>query len=685
MTIEQAKKDLETWYKTNDPVAKFIGRAVPDFALNALVAGHSTEFVHIRAGAGVDYIGVLTGASSWASDDRYQYLVPPEGGPTEWISRLYDTPLLRFLPTDKASAFCNSVIDFTETALSPLTKAKMAANLTLMTRNTVLPEVYQSGARAAVAAVRNHPNPPAQHPATWIALEPTAQLVALVDSFAKACGVSVLRHRELLVAIGFSDSSDGIVVTHPFQIGAKYMYVEYTIPEGAAMGTALAAAVEAINPALGMGYSRVMLAIPYADDRSATSSKLHIWGNAPAHHSTFTIPDYRYADTQPNTGGTTEVPPLAFIKRGLEVSELSAYLSGITIGQSDALVHGGVANNWKNRFGGATGLLPLVCPPGDMTFFLEGQGSQVVTKEITSLEDVYGSVRTVTVRTVDFTVSRELIALPYNWYETYLTTGYGVYKPLPSAAAVAAALDKVPEYAGNTFCVVNYAIPVALPTNIVDRLTIRQDYKKAKEKACEKDDFYEQPYAGGLTWGQVNEIMKRGINTTAFYGLRGGQMTPAIQVDMTAERESYLPLEMTATVANGVVTSLNAGSISLMNDPEGFYARISLGGSLSGATHAQVDALYGPGAAGQAAEQASLVELYTGGKTIDQRQQGGAPGDFAWETLSINGYPLYKEMPEQSAYKMAIASVVFNTAPGSRLMTAVRSFSLSRVNSRLGY
>lgn len=92
----------------------------------------------------------------------------------------------------------------------------------------------------------------------------------------------------------------------------------------------------------------------------------------------------------------------------------------------------------------------------------------------------------------------------------FLSSGAGVIKPFPEEVKASyTALGK--ELDGEFFSMVELERPWPVPSEPVTRLDVYNRYRKAKEKACKRNDFLDQPYAKGKTWGQAQrELEKRG-------------------------------------------------------------------------------------------------------------------------------------------------------------------------------
>lgn len=92
----------------------------------------------------------------------------------------------------------------------------------------------------------------------------------------------------------------------------------------------------------------------------------------------------------------------------------------------------------------------------------------------------------------------------------FLASGAGVIKPFPEKVQASyRALGE--ELDGEYFSMVDLEKPWPVPSQPVTRLEVYNRYRKAKEKACKKNDFLDQPYSEGRTWGQAQrELEKRG-------------------------------------------------------------------------------------------------------------------------------------------------------------------------------
>lgn len=272
----------------------------------------------------------------------------------------------------------------------------------------------------------------------------------------------------------------------------------------------------------------------------------------------------------------------------------------------------------------------------------------------------------ITIVDVQASVVRAAMRVDYNWYERYYKTGFGIYQP--RASNIQANTLKSWNDAGLvSMGIVMYGEATAVSGALIDGLDIRRDYKRAKEKACETDDFDKQPMTPQMTWGAARaKLDAKKLSTTFFAPVVKDPSVPQEkptleQIDFRVANGGLISVQRTGTALRTVSvtqavadleTAIGEGVIVNLNDwipPNWSTAEIM---ALREANAVIEDA----------AVFASLDNRYIG-VALDKTYA------FPWESLSKSGYPVVREMPAQFGRMAIINSVCLYEANGRPLIT----------------
>lgn len=337
-------------------------------------------------------------------------------------------------------------------------------------------------------------------------------------------------------------------------------------------------------------------------------------------------------------------------------------------------------------------LLPLLCPPGEATYYVRGLSSEMsvdeVVYEVQILNPTTGvpAPRNVSVTRVSFPARDILSAVPQAWYAPYLASGYGFYKGKGTAEAekAAVAMKSLNSYVHTA---VFQAAPVTVPQDIVTRLDIYRDYKKAKEKACLRNDFMEQKFNEQYTWGQVNDMCNKAGSLSVLYGF--GSSVPSLQAAVKYPTVTGIIYSVDKTQPVWTVTLSRDGVAQGTVSPTSYaqmWEDIALGASLSNAGVADLAANWGFDAAVMQAERGdsqTVGNRMASATVVGTRGRGGAASDFAWENMGVSGFPLVRELSVNDGFKAIINSVVVVGMKTAPLHAAYLGFARLATNSML--
>lgn len=313
---------------------------------------------------------------------------------------------------------------------------------------------------------------------------------------------------------------------------------------------------------------------------------------------------------------------------------------------------------------GITRMLQLVGPPGEAFYAVKVAGTPEVTTTTTevTVDDV---VYTVVEQFVEVTASEVLSAVPQAWYEEYYASGFGFFAG-KGAEAAAAKAAKMPALAGLTHTAVFYDTAIAVPTDLVTRLTTYAQYKKAREKACLSNDFMEQSYDGKMTWGQANSLCNKSSSVRTVYGYR--DRLPS--VSLPAPSMSGISFTISTSATPWTVTRFENGVASAVAYQDGeALSEMMAGAALTGGTLAGLLTNWGLSSTEMTAASAEVTaESTTWSSNLNASYRGTkfATHDFAWESAGISGFPTVRDMTAQDGLKallISIATVQLRTEP----------------------
>lgn len=315
---------------------------------------------------------------------------------------------------------------------------------------------------------------------------------------------------------------------------------------------------------------------------------------------------------------------------------------------------------------GRVNLLPLAGPIGDASFFYRSDETQVTmsssehTAEVTNPATGVKSVVPVVITKVVMEALDVLSSVGSSWYEKYLSTGYGYYQGLGDAAA-AEKMTAIAELAGYTHSAVYMRLPVSVPRDIVTRLEIYANYKRAREKHCLSNDFMSLKFDAKRTWGQINDECNKFTSLSALYGI--SSVTPSsLNAQVVPNMSTKTYMVTTSTTVHTVMERDNGVDVGPVyeNRLDEMALNVRLGAVMGGEALNLLCANWGYdyarvwAEANAAALTASDIARSSSGAF---RGRGQATGDFAWESLGISGFPLVREMTVQDGYKAIIHSI----------------------------
>jgi hypothetical protein len=533
-------------------------------------------------------------------------------------------------------------------------------------------------------------------PETRVGLDAIVRLMGYVPSTS---------HRVIVTGANLNQTGNSDVISVPFsalslQAGAKYVIFGGYFP--------------ALATAAGVGSSSVAFMIPVVDDGSkymvaCSRSAQAITGKMtnvvdPRYGAGVDqldeVYEYQLNGTRPLGNGyqTFTWPGTEFYTFGVDPSfytSLFDELAGLpNLGVVESPVWYPTTPDvtiknyspWRtaaNKF-----LIPLLSTPGDVQFFYDAMWpTEVEPTTVWAGMSTGGIPRTVKVYDIELTCVRELYSIPFEWYRDYVSTGFGVYKPL-TGEKLTAATGVADTFAGQTVTVAYYDIGVEPPLDIVKQLDIYRTYKKARDKACLSNDFMEKPFSPEVKWGAVDTYFQARLASVHFlYGVRDTIRTAAIAgastVDYSGLKFKYnesLPSTLTQTGSPQV----------LLTDPGAVFEALSQGAifeSVYGADDPlKLETHFGADSAGAVASYKELQGDYTAYNAKNSQLTRGrslATYDFAWESLGVSGFLLYPEMPVQDAYKGIIASEILQKQAGSAMVRAVQSFTTDALASAM--
>lgn len=310
----------------------------------------------------------------------------------------------------------------------------------------------------------------------------------------------------------------------------------------------------------------------------------------------------------------------------------------------------GVANPFQQVY------TPLMGALGDIQFITESESYSKTTESV-SFDDYQDVI--FKFHEIKFGYRRLGIRFSRAWYESYYTTGFGVYAPRASNIQANTLATWTKDDINMLGCV-SYSTPINIDGSLIDQLQLRQTYKRSKERACETDDFDKQMMATNMTWGQARQILNSVGKRATFYAPVFGSLSTGSSITtkpITAEfgRDGTDgPITVKVTIGDDiqdpkVMPVEEARNVYL--ELYGQQATITLRNWDPALTQEEV------GAASEASRDVSEINMYA---SYDRRFIGMnmmLVYQFPWEALSIGGYPAVKEMPRQNAIMATIQSV----------------------------
>lgn len=298
--------------------------------------------------------------------------------------------------------------------------------------------------------------------------------------------------------------------------------------------------------------------------------------------------------------------------------------------------------------------LPLVYVPRDQTYMVASDFADVIiTSEIEEDYDVI---------TVTHSRSTSIGAVPIKWYTEYAEAE--IAKGASNKVELQKAIDSLVDYADGVITYAEMPTPVMLPVDMITFTTTYRDYAKAKEKACEDNDFMSRQFTDDMTFGALNTKINGSRNTKVFYGYRDSGELDVLEVDLKPASD------VTIAVGTSTVYAVRAGSTVATftaSNVEDFIQWTSEGAKVTGGTVSTQLALWGYSATDYESVLDGLQESKDRVQSSNTYGTSAALYDFRWGSLGVSGYPLYDEVDQQTGYRIAMVSKGILAGIGKRM------------------
>lgn len=347
----------------------------------------------------------------------------------------------------------------------------------------------------------------------------------------------------------------------------------------------------------------------------------------------------------------------------------------ISIGGKDLTLSDFTTTNWSTP-GVSPGwsFLPFMTLPGLRQYML--CSDVVVTSE--SYEH---NGKTVVLKKYEVKCTDYCTSFDYEWYVNYYTSGFGLYKPRDEVSKKRT-LDSWKGLEGVTYFINLNSIPVNLTGKEIDELDIRKAYKRAREKACKVDNFFDQKFNEKYTWGQIRDKIAEKGTFSAFIAANDGyQPALSIKKSLTSTFE-VIEGKIKITTASGEVTEhkLNEDTVVLVfttcsNAPRTKEGCIAAFGS----TIDDWDAFLASIADFDAERNNPYLNFVPGmvGRNMLENYY------FPWQSLGISGYPIYNAMSPQARTIMVCRMVGDLDKMLAPFIKIINSFTTEAVISKL--
>jgi len=244
------------------------------------------------------------------------------------------------------------------------------------------------------------------------------------------------------------------------------------------------------------------------------------------------------------------------------------------------------------------------------------------------------------------------------WYENYLRTGFGLVPPVKDDAKIKAAVEKW--LVEGQIAIVKYHGSVAIPSNVVELTDVYRQYAKAKDKACEKNDFMEQRFNETYTWGQAAALIaKRGATRQALFG--PAAVGSIVQADISQDAKG------------GVIVAPSVSTGQWTIDGKPATGEEALDAYVQGGTGISTVTTFTTLGVIASSEETGITQS-RGEYIASSSPNASAPGDgndtynFAVPSRSLNGFVDYLRLPVQAGYKGVIMSDVNYYNLGTSIM-----------------
>lgn len=243
--------------------------------------------------------------------------------------------------------------------------------------------------------------------------------------------------------------------------------------------------------------------------------------------------------------------------------------------------------------------------------------------------------------------------MPVAWYVDY--ANQQIADGAKNATELATAVKDMDVYASKSITFIDYNQPVFLQSDLVYLTQLYHDYKKAKEKACEEDDFANVQFTSTMKYGELNTLINGSRSTKVFFGYRDAAERPVMDTPLPVSMSGWVLTGGTAVVTARRPDGTFAPSYAKDNGDE-FVNAIALGASLSGTTVDAQLAIWGLDPTIVNGQTAGLSEVH---KRLSGGLTSGSPTayfDFRWESVGITGIPDIRNMAGDAGYRAAMIS-----------------------------
>lgn len=405
--------------------------------------------------------------------------------------------------------------------------------------------------------------------------------------------------------------------------------------------------------------------VPVIDDGS---DKFNIYHSICNDQNTVVRNDQSYTDTRYKLGT---------VGIGYDAASAAAIIGSekISVGGKDITLSDLQATNWSSPdVSPGWSFLPFMTLPGLKQYML--CTTAVVTDRV---YDHKG--KSVTLRTYEIVCTDYCTSFNYEWYVNYYTTGFGLYKPRDEVTKKRT-LDSWKGQESVTYFINLSSTTFSLTGKEIEELDIRKSYKRAREKACKVDNFYDQKFNEKYTWGQVRDKIAEQGQFSSFIAANDGYQRPLKLYKSITSTFSVVEDVIKIVTSVGVETehTLSEDTVVLVfttcsNAPRTKEACIEFFGNVVEDWDAFLDAM-----SVFDAERNNVYLEYTPSMIGRNMLENYF---FPWQSLGISGYPIYNAMNYQARTVMVCRMVADLNQILSPFVKIINSFTTEAVIARL--